>query len=83
LNQDLTRSNLIEDLVPSRLNPVRIIAVPITIHFGSSTAPNENLALILFKFRPGKKFLGILILFNMNFNECKFQLVVSLLDYIN
>jgi hypothetical protein len=36
------------------LNPAWIIAVPITIYFGSSTAPNENLVLILFKFRLGK-----------------------------
>jgi hypothetical protein len=47
LNQNLTRSNLVEDLAPYGLNQVWIIAVPITI-------PNENLALILFKFRLGK-----------------------------
>jgi hypothetical protein len=36
-------------------HPAWIIAFLITIHFGYSTAPNENLVLILFKFRLGKK----------------------------
>jgi hypothetical protein len=37
------------DVAPCGLNPAWIIAVLITIHSGSSIAPNENLVLILFK----------------------------------
>jgi hypothetical protein len=58
-HQDLTRSSLVEDLVPSRLNLVLInFSFNTTIRFGSSSAPNENLVLILFKFRLGKQIMS-------------------------